>query len=762
MTLQLRVAFLSDALFGAGHGTAGAADVVSALEPDTGLPYLRGRTLKGLLVEACADILHVAAAADSPGLDRLEAAARSLFGVPGSDADASASMRVGTARLPAPLRDVVRDAVATRTASALTRDDVVEALTVIRRQTAIDDSGAPKVGSLRSARLALRGLTLHAPIRFDAPPSEDALSLLAACAQAVHRGGTHRTRGMGRLDLALLDETDDIGTRARKWFAKLLTDPRVRLPEVASPKRRLAPDGPAPDGPVALRYRVRLDEPLLVRGLDGDPNSAVGLDYLPGSTIRGACVGRYLSGRSVTDLAADPEGRRLFFDGALRFLNAYPVADGRRAVPTPRSWAHPKTDDGAFADFAVDPVRLVDPDTQWRRPKTPFAIPDGDATLVAPERQVAVHIQRSRRSRPSEPDDRQVFRYEALAEGQTFEGVLLCTDADAASRARPWLDGPVSFGGTASAGYGACTLSFVGTTPLDAFDEWPGTPPESAPLTITLTSPLLLRDPATGLTTTDPAAVEVAVEAAIGHPVRVVQAFTSPVLVGGFNRKWGLPLPQQRAIAAGSVFVLDDAPDALRTLEGSGLGERLTEGYGRVAVGRLRESALERRPIHDSVGKVGPIDSDSPAADLARRILDARIHRSLDRLLLATALELSTFGPLPTRSQLARLRHLLRSALGQDFDDAQRRVEAFLRDLPSTARNQLERARLGSDSLLEWLRARARGDGDLQTLIGYSADHSPSLGGLTATLEPADVRRLHLRLAFATVSLAAKRRSADA
>ena len=31
--------------------------------------------------------------------------------------------------------------------------------------------------------------------------------------------------------------------------------------------------------------------------------------------------------------------------------------------------------------------------------------------------------------------------------------------------------------------------------------------------------------------------------------LRLIKAFTSNKIIGGFNRKWGLPLPQSRALA---------------------------------------------------------------------------------------------------------------------------------------------------------------------------------------------------------------------
>src|SRR4051812_1461056 len=85
-----------------------------------------------------------------------------------------------------------------------------------------------------------------------------------------------------------------------------------------------------------IAYRLYLEQPLLATAPQGDQNSAVSYDYIPGSLVRGALIGRYHRQAASADLAADPAARRLFFDGTTLFLHAYPLAEcGGRTVPTP-------------------------------------------------------------------------------------------------------------------------------------------------------------------------------------------------------------------------------------------------------------------------------------------------------------------------------------------------------------------------------------------------------------------------------------------
>lgn len=213
--LQMGMRLESDATFGRGEGLAGLVDEEVEYDVATGLPFVRGRTLKGLLVEECANLLFALQMAASPSLPRLKVAAERLFGRPGSGLQSAALLHVGPALLPEQLRNAVRYEI---DRDQLMPADVLESLTAIRRQTAIDEvSAAPEKGSLRSMRVVLRQTNFRAWLDFASDPGEDDLALLVACTLSVRRGGIGRNRGRGRLSLQLLDE-QGAGTITTPYF----------------------------------------------------------------------------------------------------------------------------------------------------------------------------------------------------------------------------------------------------------------------------------------------------------------------------------------------------------------------------------------------------------------------------------------------------------------------------------------------------------------------------------------------------------------
>lgn len=196
---HLRLQLLSDTTFGRGDGVAGLID--QEVEHDAhGFPYLRGRTLKGLLSEECDNLIAVMADAKRQHWQHI--AAR-LFGVPGSTLDTMALMHVGDACLPEDLRSAIAQQI---NQGDLKREQVLDSLTTVRRQTAIaTDTGVADPNSLRSARVVLRDLCFTAHLFLEEEPSPDMLALLVAGAAALRRVGSGRNRGRGHVHCTIWD-----------------------------------------------------------------------------------------------------------------------------------------------------------------------------------------------------------------------------------------------------------------------------------------------------------------------------------------------------------------------------------------------------------------------------------------------------------------------------------------------------------------------------------------------------------------------------
>ncbi|WP_204101934.1 MULTISPECIES: RAMP superfamily CRISPR-associated protein [Spirulina sp. CCY15215] len=199
---KLQIHLLSDTAFGRGDGVAGLLD--REVEHDShGFPYLRGRTLKGLISEEC-DNLIATLPHDRSYWQRI---AGDLFGRPGSTIDTIAAVHFGDACLPDDLRQAVAYQIKNNN---FTRAEILDSLTTIRRQTSIhSETGVPDRGSLRTSRVILRDLTFTADLNFAKQPSEDLLALLSVGTKALRHLGSGRNRGLGHVRCTLSDRQNN-------------------------------------------------------------------------------------------------------------------------------------------------------------------------------------------------------------------------------------------------------------------------------------------------------------------------------------------------------------------------------------------------------------------------------------------------------------------------------------------------------------------------------------------------------------------------
>ncbi len=227
-----------------------------------------------------------------------------------------------------------------------------------------------------------------------------------------------------------------------------------------------------------LTFEVTAIEPLLMARVEGDPNSAVSFPYIPGSVIRGALIDRYRP-RAPKDLAGDDACRRLFFEGTTCYLNAYPLRNGARALPTPLAlFQERKANNNQVLDFSVQinddvnqPVNLKD-ELCWLAGGQITSYKDRDY------RHIAVHTARERVKGRATEDEGAVFRYQAIAPGARFQGVILADEADTPILKELLASGEMWLGKSRTGGYGRAAINNIQEPPT--WSET-GTIPSSPP-----------------------------------------------------------------------------------------------------------------------------------------------------------------------------------------------------------------------------------------------------------------------------------------
>jgi CRISPR/Cas system CSM-associated protein Csm3 (group 7 of RAMP superfamily) len=191
----IKITLKSAATFGSGSGVPGLVD--REIEHDAqGFPFLRGKTLKGLLAESAENVVFALEGDDEKSQTLpWHQAKKALFGTGGRGLEERGSLHIGDAQLPAELRAAAKD---------WSKEDVLYSLTGIRRQTSINEDGGPDHATLRSMRVLLPGVELEAPITFDQDLTPQQLHLLTAAVLDLRRAGTGRNRGRGWVKAELI------------------------------------------------------------------------------------------------------------------------------------------------------------------------------------------------------------------------------------------------------------------------------------------------------------------------------------------------------------------------------------------------------------------------------------------------------------------------------------------------------------------------------------------------------------------------------
>lgn len=457
----------------------------------------------------------------------------------------------------------------------------------------------------------------------------------------------------------------------------------------------------------AFTYNIDLIDPILVNQIGGgDPNSAVGFDFIPGSVIRGAFISKYLQSKERKTIdACDEEFRHLFFNGNVLFLNAYPLSRyGKRTLPSPLSWYVKKgdeTDVDDVYDHAIYDVSVDDEKSEpiiWNKVSYPFCIKDDDESHdyimgYNPTKRVMLHITRSNMPRVTD-ETSSMFRYESLDSGQIMSGAILVKDEKSFEVLSGILHSTeiLRLGKSHLTSYGRVRLENLKN--IDNWEEYEQDSDNHDSIVVTLLSDAIIRDEKTGSYTDD-------ITSALGiNHAELISRFVQMALRGSFNRTWNLPSPQMRVIKAGSVFVYrkdEELSKKLHKLVISGIGEKREEGFGRIAIDWQNRDCFEISKYDADTGTKN-LNPDIKNIDLINTIYKRLLRTELDQLLWKK-INNSALKNVPSKSQISGVRYVIRSSFAEGKPEI---VINYLKEMKNASKDNFIKARIGND-FYKWI-----------------------------------------------------------
>lgn len=476
----------------------------------------------------------------------------------------------------------------------------------------------------------------------------------------------------------------------------------------------------------ALTFTIELLEPMLATGLEGDPNEGISMHYIAGSVLRGAIINLFRRDKRKTEKtyeidAFNEDVRNLFFNGNVCFLNSYPLiqVDGSnkfRSFPVPSCWHKEKDQEeengkGCF-DFWKTSAEEKDPngEKQFKGLSAKYFTFKNDtgSELVKAEirTRITVHNQRDAKKGRATKENGAIYRYESVEKGTKFGGVIISNKVDFLNKIKPLLENAeITVGGSRTGGYGRAKVLLNPTidTNYQESKRWRIVDIEQdSEFSITLLSNALTRDE-NGQLQAD----------LILENTKIVpnKTFKKSELVGGFNRKWGVQLPQMLSIKAGSVFIFRATSkieaSTIQSWLNDGIGERKLDGFGRVAVNLNTHSSLSFKDKAIISSTPTALSSENGKKN-GQLIVNRIFKQKLDAELFANLADFTPNISQKNNHQISRLREFIHKVLCDDSLNTLEKIKTelklkFFGELKSKGKDQFEKIRVNHTKIEKWI-----------------------------------------------------------
>lgn len=524
-----------------------------------GLPYLSGRTLKGLLRKEAKwfiDCLPEEKQAD------YKAAFNQLFGqadqgdVHHANYDA---LRFSTAKLGDALYDKIDE-------HSLLPHEVLQSMTTIRSMTSIDDkTGTAKDHSLRQARTIHAGYSLFAPIFIQRLLTGTERALLQTAVKLLRHIGLMRNRGKGEVSCKLY------------W-----TDRKDRQQPADNNDLKQAKGK-------YIQLAIDIQEPLKINSVLRTSDSTYALNYIPGHVIRGALIHAYLQNNQLGSKELDTE--TLFNEENIQFWNGYVSINKERSLPFPQHLFETKESSKTaapnkklYSSFVSEEFNRITESSPVKVSKDAM-IMDGDQ-LVGEDVQLTSSLHIALNAPHLADDETKLYRYEGIAPNQQFQAIVkVNVEDDFVTWLRQQKSLTLWLGGARNSGYGRSriTTSIVEQSPEQFNDQLDFSTGE---LYVIATSNWIVYDRNGQLTS------ELSdrwLSEQLGIQVKLTDQVVLTDMSGGYVSHWRAYQPMIQAVEAGSIFrykiVSGDIDVAkIQFLIDEGVGIRKNEGFGRLTI----------------------------------------------------------------------------------------------------------------------------------------------------------------------------------
>ncbi|MCF6463752.1 RAMP superfamily CRISPR-associated protein [Clostridium sp. Cult1] len=312
------------------------------------------------------------------------------------------------------------------------------------------------------------------------------------------------------------------------------------------------------------------------------------MEYIPGSSIRGAFIHKYIQETGIKDINQGIHRERLL-KGGIKFLNAYPLYEDQRSYPLPKAYFATKEDMRESEDMSnpLDMKLGLDrdlPSNYQRIRLAEFIAYNGYTgyTRIKLDKNSNLHINKRE-------DKNTLFRYESIEKGQAFRGIIKVQDDSYIAEVKRLLENNhIYIGGSKGSGYGGCRI-----TRVQVVEENPEYEPfrhrdnfKNYIYLIALSDIIYRNELGQYKTYID---VNYLCKKLGLKKLKYIDSIIEIKNITSFNNKWNCRTPQIVGIKTGSIFkyeILEGQVDKNRLLKfmDEGIGDRKVDGFGRFVI----------------------------------------------------------------------------------------------------------------------------------------------------------------------------------
>lgn len=460
-----------------------------------------------------------------------------------------------------------------------------------------------------------------------------------------------------------------------------------------------------------IKYRITTEAPILIADTKGGDNYVTTLDFIPGSTILGMFANRLIAKKSLNKSAhTSVEFNKFFLQDNIHFTNAYIISKNDRNetlnnFPLPLSVQHDKDDNKKAYDLLFYERKESDANIQTKPFTNAQGRIDHDKVFYHPVKK-SLNFHHERDYGTGSTKKGLIFNYESINEKQIFEGYVLGEENDIEYFRKEFDDHfEARIGRSRHVQYGKVKFEFVNG--INEFDsEIPHhTIDDMSIITLTFLSDVILSNQY-GFSTTDESVLLKYLQNKISNAVQFEENkfFTKDNTIENYVSVWKLKRPSEISFQAGSCFMMKGISnidkDKLMNLQKVGIGERRSEGFGRIVFNYQKENIYSSTKINDNDNIIAKPAQPIPqtAKDKMKLIVqdiiikEIRKNALIDEQLIKDKEQL-----VQSKSLISKLESFVKgSASKNDFNTC-------LSQLRKPAMENLAKSRIENSNLYDWL-----------------------------------------------------------